>query len=245
MNREVNMKCCRGGGSHPLLPGASGNRSCRVQRSLRSKESSITITGIMRPRNVKCWASLMHWGLLLIVVNSIVLCSCNSISINSESSSLSRNTVLGADGHDEASVGDAGGTLFATAKSPTTTTTIPSGNSEATPLAAESPRATDASAPEKKKKDYNKKESGLSNNSSYSGKGSSVRINESNNTTSPLVAVSKPKTVAAPAGKEYWNKQQKVSGALKAGKKGKYNIHHAVIANIIFHVWGEARVEKK
>lgn len=204
MNREVNMRCVLGGGSH---------RSCRVQHRRRSKESSIPIAGL-RSRNVACWASLMHWGLLLIVVNSIVLCSCNSISINSESSSLSRNTVLGADGHDEAAVGDAGSTLFSATAITPTTTTITSGTSE-------SPRATDASAAEKKKKDYNKKESGLSNNSSYSGKGS-VRINVSNNTTAPLVAVSKPKTVATPGEKEYWNKQQKVSGALKAaGKKGK------------------------
>lgn len=230
MNREMNMEGSRegGGGSHPLMP---GDRSCRVlhrHRRRRSKESTL-VSGSPWYRSAAL-ASLMHWGVLLIVVNSIVLCSCNSISINSES----KNTVLGADGHDEAAMEIAGGSFLASAITPTTTTTSTTTTSVASGTSAGTKEAplmkiaggADASTPpaEGKRRDntYNKKESGLSDNSSHSNGKGSVRINVSNNTTTPMGAFAKPKpkTVAA---KEYWNKQQKVAGVLKGAKKGKYS----------------------
>lgn len=227
MNREMNVKCFRGGGAH-----LTSRRSCRsrVQRKSSSSSSSSNFFLGVRWRGVSWPTTLMQLGVLLILVNSIVLCSCSSISINSQSSSISKNTVLGAeDGHHEAFGESAGAAAGAppTTMSPTpttSTTTTASGNgvmtttTPTTTIKSKGSTATDSSAEARRKE----KKGSFSNDTS--GKGAGVRINVSNNTTAPLVTVpSKPKSGGGGgAGKEYWNKQQKVASVLKGSKKGKY-----------------------
>lgn len=212
-------------------------RICQVQQQQKRTSSSNSFLGV-RWRGAS-WPALMHLGVvLLILVNSVALSSCSSsVSINSEgsSSSISKNTVLG--GHEEASaehlsvipivLPSAAPTVDPTT---TTTTTTKTGSSDTTSGRDKSGR-TDSSAEVRRKE----KKGSISNNSSYDNNKSSssnkekskasVRINVSNNTTSPfLVDPAKnkqPKTGAGVAAKEYWNKQQKVAAALKAGKKGK------------------------
>lgn len=227
MNREMNVKCFRGGGAH-----LTSRRSCRSRVQRKSSSSSSSSSNFflgVRWRGVSWPTTLMQLGVLLILVNSIVLCSCSSISINSQSSSISKNTVLGAeDGHHEAFGESAGAAAGAppTTMSPTpttSTTTTASGNgvmttttTPTTTIKSKGSTATDSSAEARRKE----KKGSFSNDTS--GKGAGVRINVSNNTTAPLVTVpSKPKSGGG-AGKEYWNKQQKVASVLKGSKKGKY-----------------------
>lgn len=233
MNREMNTKCIRGGGGagaqqRSLIQCKSrsniSNSSCRVPRKS-------DFLGLSWKRGGSWPATLAQIGVLLILVNSIVLSSCSSISINSQSSSISKNSVLATDGHDEAMAetvpaAAAAGTLnvlpvtvtattSAAAATPTTATTT---TAQVVQQVTKGSTGTDSSA-ENKRKD--KKDSDTSNNSGYTGTGK-VRINVSNNTTAPLVPVWKPKISQPPApAKEYWNKQQKVASVLKGAKKGK------------------------
>lgn len=238
----------RGVGGARLMSGGAGRRVmvvrgqeriCQVQQQQKRTSSSNSFLGV-RWRGAS-WPALMHLGVvLLILVNSVALSSCSSsVSINSEgsSSSISKNTVLG--GHEEASaehlsvipivLPSAAPTVDPTT---TTTTTTETGSSDTTSGRDKSGRI-DSSAEVRRKE----KKGSISNNSSYDNNNNkssssnkekskaSVRINVSNNTTSPfLVDPAKnkqPKTGAGVAAKEYWNKQQKVAAALKAGKKGK------------------------
>ena len=177
---------------------------------------------------------LMQIGLvLLIIVNSIVLCSAVSIS-SDKVSSISKNTVLGAEGHDETFADTVGTASHPTLATVTTTESAQSGN-----------WSGEATGKRKDNNNNNQKGGSGSESSSngalggYYSKGPGVRLNVSNNTTAPLSSVvpvagaapapAKPK-IASPVGKEFWNKQQKVASVLKGtAKKGKYP--HFVMLN--------------
>lgn len=234
MHREMNMEC--GGGGAPVksaVGGAElmgGHSRCRVQRNTSTGGSFLGL----RSRGTS-WSGLMHLGVLLILVNSIALCSCSSsISINSQSSSISKNTVLGA--HEEAEADLSVIPMAPTMAKSTTTTPTSYSASRGKEKAAAEKTGTDYSSAEARRKE--KKGTSISNDSSYNSNGNkektkgSVRINVSNNTTAPVVVVDpaknkQPKTGGTGvAGKEYWNKQQKVAAAMKGAKKGKYKYYH-------------------
>lgn len=232
MHREMNMES--GGGGVPVksaVGGAElmgGHSRCRVQRSTSTGGSFLGL----RWRGTS-WSGLMQLGVLLILVNSIALCSCSSsISINSQSSSISKNTVLGA--HEEAEADLSVIPMAPTMATTTTPTPTSYSASRGKEKAAAEKTGTDYSSAEARRKE--KKGTSISNDSSYNGnkektKGS-VRINVSNNTTAPVVLADpaknkQPKTGGTGvAGKEYWNKQQKVAAAMKGAKKGKYKYYH-------------------
>lgn len=232
MHREMNMES--GGGGLPVksaVGGAElmgGHSRCRVQRNTSTGGSFLGL----RWRGTS-WPGLMQLGVLLILVNSIALCSCSSsISINSQSSSISKNTVLGA--HEEAEADLSVIPMAPTMATTTTPTPTSYSASRGKEKAAAEKTGTDYSSAEARRKE--KKGTSISNDSSYNGnkektKGS-VRINVSNNTTAPVVVADpaknkQPKTGGTGvAGKEYWNKQQKVAAAMKGAKKGKYKYYH-------------------
>lgn len=232
MHREMNMES--GGGGVPVksaVGGAElmgGHSRCRVQRKTSTGGSFLGL----RWRGTS-WSGLMQLGVLLILVNSIALCSCSSsISINSQSSSISKNTVLGA--HEEAEADLSVIPMAPTMATTTTPTPTSYSASRGKEKAAAEKTGTDYSSAEARRKE--KKGTSISNDSSYNGnkektKGS-VRINVSNNTTAPVVVADpaknkQPKTGGTGvAGKEYWNKQQKVAAAMKGAKKGKYKYYH-------------------
>lgn len=205
MNRESNAKSAGGGRS----ASRGRHRSCRNSGG-----------GRRNFLGVRCWSatSLMQIGVWLILVNSIVLCSCTSLSINSQNS-ISKNTVLGD--HEEASVDSGPASVLPVIPATKATT---SSSSDDTARRANNNNNTDTSSEARRKE----KKGRISNNSSDGGSYNkdSVRINASNNTTAPEGSAAKPKTATgASAGKEYWNKQQKLATALKEAKKGKYRFN--------------------
>lgn len=206
MNRESNAKSAGGGRS----ASRGRHRSCRNSGG-----------GRRNFLGVRCWSatSLMQIGVWLILVNSIVLCSCTSLSINSQNS-ISKNTVLGD--HEEASVDSGPASVLPVI--PATKATTSSSSDDTARRANNNNNNTDTSSEARRKE----KKGRISNNSSDGGSYNkdSVRINASNNTTAPEGSAAKPKTATgASAGKEYWNKQQKLATALKEAKKGKYRFN--------------------
>lgn len=245
MHREMNMES--GGGGVPVksaVGGAElmgGHSRCRVQRNTSTGGSFLGL----RWRGTS-WPGLMQLGVLLILVNSIALCSCSSsISINSQSSSISKNTVLGA--HEEAEADLSVIPMAPTMATTTTPTPTSYSASRGKEKAAAEKTGTDYSSAEARRKE--KKGTSISNDSSYNGnkektKGS-VRINVSNNTTAPVVVADpaknkQPKTGGTGVvGKEYWNKQQKVAAAMKGAKKGKYKYYHLeLLLRVVVLGWG-------
>lgn len=237
MNRESNVKCAGGGGRS-----SSRGRHRSSSSSSSCNSGSRNFLGVRHCSSATSWPVLMQIGVWLIIVNSlVVLCSCSSLSISSQNS-ISKNTVLGD--HEEASV-DTGPAASLLPVIPATTTAATTSSLSSLSRADDTTKRanhdnnnnnnsnTDTTSSEAKRKE--KKGRINSNNSSdggsYYGK-DTVRINVSNNTTAPgavegssSVGNGKPKTAtggSAAAGKEYWNKQQKLATALKEAKKGKY-----------------------